>query len=94
VAVYIREGIDLVLRQYGHLLPGQLPLASENVTAPSRAVATSTTPIATDRDEERSLPRAERGDRAERTAASASESAPDRPAATAAAAAAGAGGKS
>jgi len=29
VAVYIREGIDLVLRQYGHLLPGQLPLASE-----------------------------------------------------------------
>jgi ribbon-helix-helix protein len=26
VAVYIREGIDLVLRHYGHLLPGQLPL--------------------------------------------------------------------
>jgi len=26
VAVYIREGIDLVLREYGHLLPGQLPL--------------------------------------------------------------------
>ena len=26
VAVYIREGIDLVLRQYVHLLPGQLPL--------------------------------------------------------------------
>lgn len=26
VAVYIREGIDLVLRQYAHLLPGQLPL--------------------------------------------------------------------
>jgi hypothetical protein len=26
VAVYIREGIDLVLRQYDHLLPGQLPL--------------------------------------------------------------------
>jgi hypothetical protein len=26
VAVYIREGIDLVLRQYSHLLPGQLPL--------------------------------------------------------------------
>jgi hypothetical protein len=26
VAVYIREGIDLVLRQYTHLLPGQLPL--------------------------------------------------------------------
>ena len=26
VAVYIREGIDLVLGRYGHLLPGQLPL--------------------------------------------------------------------
>jgi hypothetical protein len=26
VAVYIREGIDLVLRQYAHLLPGQLEL--------------------------------------------------------------------
>ena len=26
VAVYIREGIDLVLRHYTHLLPGQLPL--------------------------------------------------------------------
>jgi hypothetical protein len=30
VAVYIREGIDLVLRQYIHLLPGQLPLSSES----------------------------------------------------------------
>jgi hypothetical protein len=29
VAVYIREGIDLVLRQYGHMLPGQLSLAGE-----------------------------------------------------------------
>ncbi len=28
VAVYIREGIDLVLRQYQHLLPGQLPLSA------------------------------------------------------------------
>src|SRR5580698_2386393 len=37
VAVYIREGIDLVLRQYGHLLPGQLPLertASGNTPEP------------------------------------------------------------
>jgi len=32
VAVYIREGIDLVLRQYGHLLPGQLSLATERDT--------------------------------------------------------------
>jgi hypothetical protein len=29
VAVYIREGIDLVLRQYAHLLPGQLPLTAD-----------------------------------------------------------------
>jgi hypothetical protein len=38
VAVYIREGIDLVLRQYDHLLPGQLPLAatpSEQEAAPA-----------------------------------------------------------
>ncbi|MFO0741858.1 MAG: ribbon-helix-helix domain-containing protein [Labilithrix sp.] len=29
VAVYIREGIDLVLRHYAHLLPGQLTLVEE-----------------------------------------------------------------
>ncbi len=34
VAVYIREGIDLVLRQYGHLLPGQLTLAGDPSAAP------------------------------------------------------------
>jgi hypothetical protein len=27
VAVYIREGIDLVLSQYAHMLPGQLALS-------------------------------------------------------------------
>jgi hypothetical protein len=37
VAVYIREGIDLVLRQYGHLLPGQLSLAGESSTQPAGA---------------------------------------------------------
>ena len=38
VAVYIREGIDLVLRQYGHLLPGQLSLAGDATgTAPAPA---------------------------------------------------------
>jgi hypothetical protein len=37
VAVYIREGIDLVLRQYGHLLPGQLSLAAEQTPAPPAA---------------------------------------------------------
>jgi hypothetical protein len=35
VAVYIREGIDLVLRQYGHLLPGQLSLAGDSAGATS-----------------------------------------------------------
>jgi hypothetical protein len=28
IAVYIREGIDMVLHTYAHLLPGQLPLAA------------------------------------------------------------------
>ena len=36
VAVYIREGIDLVLQHYSHLLPGQLPLVDG-----SRAAGTS-----------------------------------------------------
>lgn len=30
VAVYIREGIDLVLRHYAHMLPGQLALVPDN----------------------------------------------------------------
>jgi hypothetical protein len=38
VAVYIREGIDLVLEHYGHLLPGQLPLGgSGQLEMPARA---------------------------------------------------------
>jgi hypothetical protein len=47
VAVYIREGIDLVLQHYAHLLPGQLQLAdgtplsarSEDGRAPGLPVA-------------------------------------------------------
>jgi hypothetical protein len=35
VAVYIREGIDLVLREYVHLLPGQLPLDVQGASARS-----------------------------------------------------------
>ena len=35
VAVYIREGIDLVLRHYAHLLPGQLALVEERSHAES-----------------------------------------------------------
>ncbi len=37
VAVYIREGIDLVLRHYAHMLPGQLPLESAGRARPERA---------------------------------------------------------
>jgi hypothetical protein len=57
VAVYIREGIDLVLRHYAHLLPGQLALvdtpespippsvsASEIPPAPGPAVGGSVPP--------------------------------------------------
>jgi hypothetical protein len=43
VAVYIREGIDLVLRQYAHLLPGQLPLG-EGVTQPQTPAPASVSP--------------------------------------------------
>ena len=34
VAVYIREGIDLVLRHYAHMLPGQLALVEERNETP------------------------------------------------------------
>ena len=37
VAVYIREGIDLVLRHYAHLLPGQLPLETPSTTSLRKA---------------------------------------------------------
>jgi hypothetical protein len=43
VAVYIREGIDLVLRQYVHLLPGQLPLTTEAPPVPSQQTELPTT---------------------------------------------------
>jgi hypothetical protein len=37
VAVYIREGIDLVLRHYVHLLPGQLPLDARSESRAERS---------------------------------------------------------
>jgi hypothetical protein len=43
VAVYIREGIDLVLRQYGHLLPGQLPLTDVESPAPGPVASVAAT---------------------------------------------------
>ena len=39
VAVYIREGIDLVLRHYAHLMPGLLPLETPSTTNVRRAAA-------------------------------------------------------
>jgi hypothetical protein len=49
--VYIREGIDLVLAHYGHLLPGQLQLDGRPLSLP-----TSTT---TERSERGSAERGE-----------------------------------
>jgi hypothetical protein len=47
VAVYIREGIDLVLRQYAHLLPGQLALDGASPSSPPRqALPEDSTPAA------------------------------------------------
>jgi hypothetical protein len=37
VAVYIREGIDLVLRHYAHMLPGQLALVADPASDPRDA---------------------------------------------------------
>ena len=43
IAVYIREGIDMVLQSYAHLLPGQLSLTAETThhdeLAPSQSPA-------------------------------------------------------
>lgn len=63
VAVYIREGIDLVLRQYAHLLPGQLPLdvtpppgTVASVAAVAAVSASSAAASATESDETPALP--------------------------------------
>jgi len=37
VAVYIREGIDLVLKRYEHALPGQMSLTDTPAAAPKAA---------------------------------------------------------
>ncbi len=62
VAVYIREGIDLVLRHYAHLLPGQLAL---DVTPPPPAVEAkrpAPTEATTDEESGPIAPRASRDD--------------------------------
>jgi hypothetical protein len=75
VAVYIREGIDLVLRQYSHLLPGQLALGAE-ASSPAAAPAP---------DQRAPPPKGERSDRGSlgsvtsvSTVAPSTEAAPDR----------------
>jgi hypothetical protein len=67
VAVYIREGIDLVLRQYDHLLPGQLPLASEPPPSQGPSSEPKTSPLRHER--------ADRSDRGDRSAEPAAEQA-------------------
>jgi hypothetical protein len=47
VAVYIREGIDLVLAHYAHLLPGQLTLGETSESPRPPAVSSSQAPPAT-----------------------------------------------
>jgi hypothetical protein len=53
-SVYIREGIDLVLRHYAHLLPGQLALTKPEVGAtplpPSVSPVTAESPSTERRD--------------------------------------------
>jgi len=41
IAVYIREGIDMVLKHYEHMLPGQLSLATPPPPRPSEVGGTS-----------------------------------------------------
>ena len=48
VAVYIREGIDMVLKHYEHLLPGQLTLDSGQ-----QSLTPSSPPAAADGDKKK-----------------------------------------
>jgi len=48
-SVYIREGIDLVLRHYAHLLPGQLPLGKPAPVEHRDAAREAEQPVATER---------------------------------------------
>ncbi|HQP36341.1 MAG TPA: ribbon-helix-helix domain-containing protein [Polyangiaceae bacterium] len=36
IAVYIREGIDMVLKHYEHVLPGQMSLVTETAASPPK----------------------------------------------------------
>ena len=68
VAVYIREGIDLVLKQYANLLPGQLALDASDGRKPTRAERQSSArlPVAAVSADDDDDDRIERVERAER----------------------------
>jgi hypothetical protein len=82
VAVYIREGIDLVLRQYGHLLPGQLSLAAEPAAGSTGSVPGTAGTIRSDRADGRGesdgKPSATRADRTGASGAASVEPIPER----------------
>jgi predicted DNA-binding protein len=44
IAVYIREGIDMVLKHYEHMLPGQMSLEAAVTPAPSSAATPAKKP--------------------------------------------------
>jgi hypothetical protein len=67
IAVYIREGIDLVLREYAHQLPGQLTLTRDtepSVDRPADGPSSATSPAQTTRSD--------RSDRASRISSTSS----------------------
>jgi hypothetical protein len=46
VAVYIREGIDLVLKHYEHVLPGQMSLDAQHTPRPPAVAKPAPSPEA------------------------------------------------
>jgi hypothetical protein len=58
IAVYIREGIDLVLSNYAHLLPGQLALAATQDVRSPPATSPDTAEAAASRASDGLMPRA------------------------------------
>ncbi len=59
IAVYIREGIDMMLKHYEHVLPGQMsleaasppPMTASSAPAPQALSSSSAAPIAASRRE-------------------------------------------
>lgn len=45
IAVYIREGIDMVLKHYDHMMPGQMTLDSAVTPIPAAPVAPAPAPV-------------------------------------------------